>query len=57
MNLPTATYRMQFSPSFGFQDAKPLIAYLANGSNSRYVPFFDVDWDHPAASHTPLVLC
>ena len=30
MNLPTATYRIQFSPSFGFQDAKPVIAYLAD---------------------------
>jgi len=128
MHPPTATYRMQFSPSFGFQDAKSVVAYLAdlgisdlyaspifqaakgsshgydvvdpnrlnpalgnlsdlealaaelkqytmgwlqdivpnhmaidsdnrmlmdvmeNGSNSRYVHFFDVDWDHPAAS-------
>ncbi len=128
MHPPTATYRIQFSPSFGFQDAKPVIAYLVNlgisdlyaspifkavkgsshgydvvapnrlnpelgdladlevlaaelkkytmgwlqdtvpnhmaidsdnqmlmdvlenGSSSRYVPFFDVDWDHSAAS-------
>ena len=128
MNLPTATYRMQFSSLFGFQDAQAVISYLAdlgisdlyaspifkaakgsshgydvvdpnclnselgnlsdlealaaelkkysmgwlqdivpnhmaidsenqmlmdvleNGSNSRYVHFFDVDWDHPAAS-------
>jgi len=134
MHPPTATYRMQFSPSFGFQDAKPVIAYLAdlgisdlyaspifkavkgsshgydvvdpnslnpelgnlpdlealaaelkkhtmgwlqdivpnhmaidsdnqmlmdvleNGSNSRYVPFFDVDWDHPAASLNKRIL-
>jgi (1->4)-alpha-D-glucan 1-alpha-D-glucosylmutase len=28
--LPTSTYRIQFSPSFGFQDAKPFIAYLAD---------------------------
>lgn len=128
MHLPQATYRIQFCPSFGFQDAKAVIAYLAdlgisdlyaspifkavkasshgydvvdpnrlnpelgnhadlealaaelrqhrmgwlqdivpnhmaidsenqplmdiltNGASSRYAHFFDVDWDHPAAS-------
>ena len=29
MRVPRATYRLQFSPAFRFQDAKALIAYLA----------------------------
>jgi (1->4)-alpha-D-glucan 1-alpha-D-glucosylmutase len=28
MYVPTATYRLQFGPSFGFKDAKSLISYL-----------------------------
>lgn len=28
MHIPTATYRIQFSPSFGFQDARKIIPYL-----------------------------
>jgi len=30
MNTPTATYRIQFSPSFGFQAANSIISYLAD---------------------------
>jgi len=30
MNLPTATYRIQFNPAFGFKNAQPVIAYLAD---------------------------
>jgi (1->4)-alpha-D-glucan 1-alpha-D-glucosylmutase len=30
MNTPTATFRIQFSPSFGFQAAQPVISYLAD---------------------------
>ena len=29
MNIPTATYRIQFSPSFGFQSATAVVPYLA----------------------------
>jgi len=29
MRIPLATYRLQFSPSFGFQNAKALIPYLS----------------------------
>ena len=29
MNTPTATYRIQFNPSFGFQALKTIIPYLA----------------------------
>jgi len=28
MHVPTATYRLQFSPSFGFKDAEALVPYL-----------------------------
>jgi (1->4)-alpha-D-glucan 1-alpha-D-glucosylmutase len=37
-------------------DNQMLMDVLANGSNSRYVPFFDVDWDHSAASLNKRVL-
>ena len=30
MNTPTATYRIQFSPSFGFQSASSVVPYLAD---------------------------
>ncbi|MGB9292396.1 MAG: alpha-amylase family glycosyl hydrolase, partial [Desulfobaccales bacterium] len=30
MNTPTATYRIQFNPAFGFQAAQPVISYLAD---------------------------
>ncbi|MEJ2100904.1 MAG: malto-oligosyltrehalose synthase [Desulfobacterales bacterium] len=30
MNIPTATYRLQFSPQFGFQDAAHIAPYLAD---------------------------
>jgi (1->4)-alpha-D-glucan 1-alpha-D-glucosylmutase len=30
MNTPTATYRIQFNPAFGFQDANSVISYLAD---------------------------
>src|SRR4030043_195294 len=30
MNMPTATYRLQFNPAFGFQAAQPVISYLAD---------------------------
>lgn len=30
MNMPTATYRIQFSPAFGFQAAHSVISYLAD---------------------------
>ena len=30
MNMPTATYRIQFNPAFGFKDAQPVISYLAD---------------------------
>jgi (1->4)-alpha-D-glucan 1-alpha-D-glucosylmutase len=29
MRIPLATYRLQFSPSFGFQKARALIPYLS----------------------------
>lgn len=134
MNTPTATYRIQFSPSFGFQATNSIISYLAdlgisdlyaspifmavkgslhgydvvdpsrlnpelgepsdfealadelkkhnmgwiqdivpnhmamdsdnrflmdileNGPRSKYFKFFDVDWDHPAASLNKRIL-
>lgn len=30
MNMPTATYRIQFNPAFGFQAANSVISYLAD---------------------------
>ncbi len=30
MNMPTATYRIQFNPDFGFQAAQTVISYLAD---------------------------
>ncbi len=30
MNTPTATYRIQFSPSFGFQAATSVVSYLSD---------------------------
>jgi (1->4)-alpha-D-glucan 1-alpha-D-glucosylmutase len=30
MNRPTATYRIQFNPAFGFKNAQPVISYLAD---------------------------
>ncbi len=30
MNMPTATYRIQINPAFGFQAAQPVISYLAD---------------------------
>ena len=30
VNMPTATYRIQFNPAFGFQAAQPVISYLAD---------------------------
>ena len=30
MNMPTATYRIQFNPTFGFQAAQKVISYLAD---------------------------
>ncbi|MEH1842006.1 MAG: malto-oligosyltrehalose synthase [Nostoc sp.] len=30
MRIPTATYRIQFTPQFGFDDAKAIAAYLAD---------------------------
>jgi (1->4)-alpha-D-glucan 1-alpha-D-glucosylmutase len=30
MNIPIATYRIQFNPAFGFQAAQLLISYLAD---------------------------
>jgi (1->4)-alpha-D-glucan 1-alpha-D-glucosylmutase len=134
MNTPTATYRIQFSPSFGFRAANSVISYLAdlgisdlyaspifkavkgslhgydvvdpnrlnlelgalydfealaaklkeykmgwiqdivpnhmaidsenrllmdileNGYRSKFFQFFDVDWDHPAASLNKRIL-
>ncbi|MBF0549849.1 MAG: malto-oligosyltrehalose synthase [Deltaproteobacteria bacterium] len=134
MQTPTATYRIQFSPLFGFQGANSVISYLAdlgisdmyaspifkavqgslhgydvvdptclnpelggpsdfealaatlkeckmgwiqdivpnhmamdsenrllmdileNGYNSKYIKFFDVDWDHPVASLNQRIL-
>jgi len=29
MRIPTASYRIQFTPSFGFQEAKQIVSYLA----------------------------
>jgi (1->4)-alpha-D-glucan 1-alpha-D-glucosylmutase len=42
MNAPTATYRIQFNPSFGFQAANSLISYLADlGISDMYAsPIF-----------------
>ena len=42
MNTPTATYRIQFSPSFGFQAANSVISYLADlGISDMYAsPIF-----------------
>ncbi|UCF91239.1 MAG: hypothetical protein JSW39_23660, partial [Desulfobacterales bacterium] len=30
MDIPAATYRIQFNPAFGFQDAAQIVAYLAD---------------------------
>ncbi|MBD0304552.1 MAG: hypothetical protein ICV85_21060, partial [Tolypothrix sp. T3-bin4] len=30
MRIPTATYRIQFTPQFGFDNAKAIAAYLAD---------------------------
>jgi len=30
MNIPTATYRIQFNPDFGFKDAAEIVGYLAD---------------------------
>jgi (1->4)-alpha-D-glucan 1-alpha-D-glucosylmutase len=30
MNIPTATYRIQFHPAFGFRDAEALVPYLSD---------------------------
>ena len=30
MNMPTATYRIQFNPTLGFKNAPPVISYLAD---------------------------
>ncbi|UCD82502.1 MAG: malto-oligosyltrehalose synthase [Desulfobacterales bacterium] len=30
MNIPTATYRIQFNPGFGFKDAARIVGYLAD---------------------------
>ena len=30
MNIPTATYRLQFNPGFGFRDAAKIVGYLAD---------------------------
>ena len=42
MRIPTATYRLQFSPSFGFRSAKEVIPYLADlGISALYAsPIF-----------------
>ena len=42
MDTPTATYRIQFSPSFGFQAANSVISYLADlGISDMYAsPIF-----------------
>jgi len=42
MNMPTATYRIQFNPAFGYQAARPVISYLADlGISDLYVsPIF-----------------
>jgi (1->4)-alpha-D-glucan 1-alpha-D-glucosylmutase len=42
MNTPTATYRIQFNPSFGFQAANSVISYLADlGISDMYAsPIF-----------------
>ncbi len=42
MNMPTATYRIQLNPAFGFQAAQTVISYLADlGISDLYVsPIF-----------------
>ncbi len=42
MNMPTATYRIQLNPAFGFQDAQAVISYLADlGMSDLYAsPIF-----------------
>ena len=42
MHIPTATYRLQFNPSFGFREAKEIIPYLTSlGISDLYVsPIF-----------------
>ena len=43
MNRPTATYRIQFNPAFGFRDAKEIVPYLAElGITDLYAsPIFE----------------
>ncbi len=38
MRIPTATYRIQFTPQFGFDNAKAIAAYLADLGISDYIP-------------------
>ena len=38
MRIPAATYRLQLSPAFGFEDAKAIIGYLSElGISDIYV--------------------
>ena len=37
MNIPSATYRIQFNPDFGFQDAAEIVGYLADLGISHLV--------------------
>ncbi len=47
MNIPTATYRLQFNPDFGFRDAAEIAGYLAQlGISSLYAsPIFKARQD------------
>ena len=51
MNMPTATYRIQFNPAFGFQAAQPVISYLADlGISDLYAsPIFKAVKGSPTA--------
>ena len=45
MNTPTATYRIQFNPAFGFRDAEEIVPYLAElGISDLYAsPIFKAE--------------
>ncbi|MBU1125507.1 MAG: malto-oligosyltrehalose synthase, partial [Candidatus Omnitrophica bacterium] len=50
MNIPRATYRIQFTPSFGFSQAKEIVSYLADlGVSHLYAsPIFKA---HKGSAH------
>ena len=55
MNIPVATYRLQFSPSFTFEDAADVLGYLkALGISHVYSsPIFDARLESSHGSPGP----